>query len=197
MTRMKILSTLVLFVGILLNSAAGLPGSKQQFTSLLYEITKMMQDPVEHVGSCGLGCCVEIDRDSAGTETRLLQLDERVTSPDDPCQIYTCTSSGLSQMKVECVNSLCSDGSLPIQYPGSCCEQCVGGRTEGECDFTAWSDWGRCSASCDPGQQARVRRLSSIGDSSDFLNCSGNLTELRPCNLGSCPGMNGNLCCHN
>ncbi|CAI8038078.1 Thrombospondin-2 [Geodia barretti] len=161
MTRMKILSTLVLFVGILLNSAAGLPGSKQQFTSLLYEITKMMQDPVEHVGSCGLGCCVEIDRDSAGTETRLLQLDERVTSPDDPCQIYTCTSSGLSQMKVECVNSLCSDGSLPIQYPGSCCEQC--------------------------GQQARVRRLSSIGDSSDFLNCSGNLTELRPCDLGSCP----------
>ena len=54
----------------------------------------MMQDPVEHVGSCGLGCCVEIDRDSAGTETRLLQLDERVTSPDDPCQIYTCTVSG-------------------------------------------------------------------------------------------------------
>ena len=53
-----------------------------------------MQDPVEHVGSCGLGCCVEIDRDSAGTETRLLQLDERVTSPDDPCQIYTCTVSG-------------------------------------------------------------------------------------------------------
>lgn len=65
----------------------------------------------------------------------------------------------------------------------------VGGRTEGECSFTEWSEWGECSGTCGPGQRARVRGLSSIEDTADFLNCTGNLTQIDSCNLGACPGM--------
>ena len=37
---------------------------------------------------------------------------------------------------------------------------------------------------------ARVRRLESINDNADFLNCSGALTQILPCDTGTpCPGM--------
>ena len=62
----------------------------------------------------------------------------------------------------------------------------VGPRTNGACSFTDWSRFGPCSATCGEGRRARVRRLIDVEDRVDFVNCSGNLTDLQPCNLGPC-----------
>ena len=71
---------------------SGVSLGKTLSTSLLQEIANVvMRDQVQDVGSCGSGCCVEIDRDDGATQTSLLHLDESVTPADDPCQIYTCT----------------------------------------------------------------------------------------------------------
>ena len=63
-----------------------------------------------------------------------------------------------------------------------------GGRTEGGCDFTEWTDYGPCSADCGPGQQARTRSLISISDDADSVTCSGRLSEVKMCNSGPCAG---------
>ena len=71
---------------------SGVSLGKTLSTSLFQEIANvMMRDQVQDVGSCGSGCCVEIDRDDGKTQTSLLHLDESVTPESDPCQIYTCT----------------------------------------------------------------------------------------------------------
>ena len=54
------------------------------------EIASMMRDPVQDAGSCGSGCCVEIEEEGGTTKSRLLHLDESVVPENDPCQIYTC-----------------------------------------------------------------------------------------------------------
>ena len=54
--------------------------------SLLREVASLMREPVEHVGSCGSGCCVEID----GTAS-LLNLHQSVSPASDTCSVYTCT----------------------------------------------------------------------------------------------------------
>ena len=68
----------------------GVAHGRQPAMSLWQEIANMMAEPVENVGSCGMGCCVVIDGESV-SETLLLEVDQKVVSPDDPCQIYTCT----------------------------------------------------------------------------------------------------------
>ena len=62
------------------------------------------------------------------------------------------------------------------------------GLTEkGECTFTEWSDFGPCSVTCGGvGEKVRVRRLISVGDDADFLNCTGALNEIEPCTGGNC-----------
>ena len=61
-------------------------------SSLLYEIAKMMREPVEEIelGSCDIGCCVEIEREDGSTERQLLELEETVTSPKNSCHLYRC-----------------------------------------------------------------------------------------------------------
>ena len=56
----------------------------------MYEIASIMREPVEDAGSCGRGCCVEIERKDGTTENRLLQIDQSVSPEDDGCVRYTC-----------------------------------------------------------------------------------------------------------
>ena len=193
--------------------------------SLLYEIAKLMQSPVK---LCESGCCVEITHKDGRKEKRLLEIDESVASPTDPCELYVCTvsyiihkqellfenssfhlftqTSGLLVQNIDkCIVRPCLNGSTPVLYPGNCCPKCgksantvivhddiviltsVGRRTEGACNFTEWSDFGPCSVECgEGGMRARVRRLISVNDNSDFVNCSANLTDLQPCFPGPC-----------
>lgn len=76
---------------MLIHFFIGVTRSKELSTSLLYEIASLMRDPIENVGSCGSGCCVEIDGEAGETRTRLLYLNEEITTKDDPCLMYTCT----------------------------------------------------------------------------------------------------------
>ena len=65
----------------------------------------------------------------------------------------------------------------------------VGQAVEGSCSFTQWSDWGRCSVTCGSGTEARRRRIGGIAETVDFLNCTGQLTQFRPCDRLPCGGM--------
>ena len=68
----------------------GVAHGKQLSTSLMYEIASMMRESVEDAGSCGRGCCVEIERKDGTIESRLLQIDQSVSPEDDGCVRYTC-----------------------------------------------------------------------------------------------------------
>ena len=61
------------------------------------------------------------------------------------------------------------------------------GEKTGECTFTEWSDYGPCSVTCGGvGEKVRVRRLISVGDDADIVNCTGALNEVKPCTGGNC-----------
>ena len=63
----------------------------------------------------------------------------------------------------------------------------IAGEKMGECTFTEWSDFGPCSVTCGGvGEKVRVRRLISVGDDADFLNCTGALNEVENCTRGPC-----------
>ena len=59
--------------------------------TLLNEVAKMMRDPVEDLGSCGSGCCIEIETEGGTRHSRLLDLDKTFIPESDPCQMYICT----------------------------------------------------------------------------------------------------------
>ena len=54
----------------------------------------MMREPVEEIGRCDTGCCVEIEREDGSTERKLLELGETVTSPKNSCHLYRCEVTG-------------------------------------------------------------------------------------------------------
>ena len=100
--------TFLIFAAVLLSAAKGVK-SCEAFTalrtetcfcclvsqarissSLLYEIAEMMREPVEEIGRCDTGCCVEIEREDGSTERQLLELGETVTSPKNSCHLYRC-----------------------------------------------------------------------------------------------------------
>ena len=76
----------------------GLVQSRQISTSsLMYEIASMMEESVTDAGSCGRGCCVELESANGAAESRLLQLDESVSPEDNDCIKYTCKVSRISK----------------------------------------------------------------------------------------------------
>ena len=58
--------------------------------SLLREIAMMMEDPVKEVSKCGVRCCVEIKGENGEKETRVLEIEDSVPSPNNACEIYRC-----------------------------------------------------------------------------------------------------------
>ena len=59
-----------------------------------------------------------------------------------------------------------------------------------EGNFTQWSEWSECSATCGEGQQSRVRECTNPKPSFGGRNCShiGEPVETRPCSKMACEG---------
>lgn len=62
------------------------------------------------------------------------------------------------------------------------CNQASCGST---CTWSPWTNWTACSTSCGLGQRLRWRDQAAL--SSPKKPCQGNLVEMRPCNMSSCP----------
>jgi len=57
-----------------------------------------------------------------------------------------------------------------------------------DCEFSAWSEYSDCSATCN-GVMDRSRRIKTNSDKGG-LPCEGNLKEVEACNVGLCdPGV--------
>lgn len=54
-----------------------------------------------------------------------------------------------------------------------------------DCKITDWTSWGACDRPCGSGQMVRTRALITAG-SRGGRDCDADLTQLAPCNLGSC-----------
>ena len=68
----------------------------------------------------------------------------------------------------------------------------VSQETEGGCEFTEWSSYGPCSVTCgEGGRKVKVRRLISVDSNVDVVNCTGRLTEFKPCDASPCEGKHG------
>ena len=56
--------------------------------------------------------------------------------------------------------------------------------------WSEWSDWGKCSASCDGGIQSRTRQCNRLEGDEAEGDCPGSATDEQLCNKQSCdPGM--------
>ena len=57
---------------------------------------------------------------------------------------------------------------------------------DGTCEFSVWSEWTECSRTCGGGKRARIRQCCD--EEVDFLECTGNVREIRSCQTLPCPG---------
>lgn len=53
------------------------------------------------------------------------------------------------------------------------------------CDLSWFSDWQACTATCGHGTQVRTRTV--VNEAANGGTCHGALSEIRPCNEGTCP----------
>ena len=53
--------------------------------------------------------------------------------------------------------------------------------------FSAWDEWGTCTAECGGGDQTRSRRCDNPVPEFGGLECDGDFTECQRCNLDPCP----------
>ena len=54
-------------------------------------------------------------------------------------------------------------------------------------NWGAWQDWGACSVTCGSGIQEKQRECNSPPPMNGGLDCEGNRTLSRVCNVGECP----------
>ena len=54
-----------------------------------------------------------------------------------------------------------------------------------DCEWDDWSDWGKCSVTCDGGTEFRARK--SIPAQNDGKPCVGDSVETRLCTNDPCP----------
>ena len=122
-------------------------------------------------------------------------------SMDQQCNVQACpvdcTVSSWRTWTV-CSNS-CGSGNqgrtrVPITnaaHGGKACStltstrQCNTHACPKNCDLSWFSDWQACSTTCGSGSQTRTRTV--INEAADGGTCEGALSELRPCNEGTCP----------
>ena len=58
----------------------------------------------------------------------------------------------------------------------------------GNCKWAPYSEWSECSKPCDGGSQNRTRTLQQTA-AHGGVDCVGESTQFRDCNLHGCPGM--------
>ncbi|CAH1776656.1 unnamed protein product [Owenia fusiformis] len=96
------------------------------------------------------------------------------------CKFHNCTGNST------CEPSLQSPGEYicvcPPEYTGIYCEiEKVNG------GWGNWTTWSPCTQECGGGLQWRFNECNNPVPSSGGLNCTGNSTEIRPCNTHECP----------
>mmetsp|Transcript_102359 Transcript_102359/g.181744 ORF Transcript_102359/g.181744 Transcript_102359/m.181744 type:complete len:1274 (+) Transcript_102359:97-3918(+) len=55
-----------------------------------------------------------------------------------------------------------------------------------DCQWSSWTEWSVCSATCDGGETARNRRKMSLAQHGG-MPCVGEYSEQKSCNTGGCP----------
>ncbi|XP_069121729.1 LOW QUALITY PROTEIN: sushi, von Willebrand factor type A, EGF and pentraxin domain-containing protein 1-like [Argopecten irradians] len=93
-----------------------------------------------------------------------------------------------------CLDNACQNGAVCQNQDWNYTCQCVGDYKGEFCEeitvhgqWTVWSDWSTCNASCNTGQQMRIRTCSSPPPGPDGNDCSGDDQEIRQCNSEQCP----------
>ena len=66
------------------------------------------------------------------------------------------------------------------------CLICV---TVGNCKWGPYTEWSECSKTCDGGSQNRTRVLQQTALNGG-MDCVGEATQFRDCNMQGCPGIN-------
>uniref|UniRef100_S4R6S8 SCO-spondin n=1 Tax=Petromyzon marinus TaxID=7757 RepID=S4R6S8_PETMA len=80
--------------------------------------------------------------------------------------LSSCADCTCSHGRIECAEKPCADGS---------------------CAWSVWSAWSSCSASCDSGTRTRFRSSITSGSEGASSTCQGERSQVKPCDLGSCP----------
>ena len=69
------------------------------------QMARMMKlDPIFQ-GTCGSKCCVTIERPDGDTETLLLDIDDGVPDPSDPCSLFICTVRNFRSLRKKIILS--------------------------------------------------------------------------------------------
>ena len=55
--------------------------------------------------------------------------------------------------------------------------------------WSSWSSWPNCNKPCNGGNKTRERMCNNPEPAFGGQNCEGPITETKPCNLDSCPGI--------
>lgn len=106
----------------------------------------------------------------------------------DPCVEYICNRGEKLSNAKRCPDLNCG-GNRKIILPGQCCQQCAT-ETPMIIDWSEWSVWGGCTASCGGGTRLRTRFCndSLATESMDvIIRCSGRTLDEEQCNIQPCP----------
>eukprot|EP00927_Polykrikos_kofoidii_P044149 TRINITY_DN38198_c0_g1_i1.p1 TRINITY_DN38198_c0_g1~~TRINITY_DN38198_c0_g1_i1.p1 ORF type:complete len:1721 (+),score=194.58 TRINITY_DN38198_c0_g1_i1:123-5285(+) len=154
-------------------SSCTLEGSVQKYRSRIL-LNNLCRLPVREISSCG-----------------------KIVTPH-PCQLSAWTA--WSSCTVTCGRSQTYRKRSPVKLPeggGSCpaaileeAIPCDMGTchlpSAYDCLFATWSDWGRCSATCNGGLRKRTRIIARLRTAVDAARCYGALEQLEGCSLMPC-----------
>ncbi|XP_060077181.1 sushi, von Willebrand factor type A, EGF and pentraxin domain-containing protein 1-like [Ylistrum balloti] len=93
-----------------------------------------------------------------------------------------------------CLDNACENGAVCLNQAWNYTCQCLGDFKGELCEelivhgqWAEWGDWTPCNATCNVGQQTRIRTCSNPPPGPDGNNCTGNDQEIQACNTEQCP----------
>ncbi|KAK3602546.1 hypothetical protein CHS0354_003798 [Potamilus streckersoni] len=140
--------------------------------------TSSLCDAVDECAAkpCGNSRCVN---SASGFECQCLNgyTGPTCEMPPDVCQSNECKNGAT------CINNGTKyNCQCPVGYLGNLCEQDpVNG------NWSVWSPWSICSASCGGGSRSRLRQCNNPAPGQYGLNCTAQGSETENCNTEQCP----------
>ncbi|XP_031566331.1 uncharacterized protein LOC116301419 [Actinia tenebrosa] len=98
----------------------------------------------------------------------------------------TC-GSGVQSRTRECTNPAPANGGRNCEGPSSETQICATNACPVNGNWTAWSSWDSCSATCGGGSQSRTRACTNPAPSNGGCNCEGPSSETQVCATNACP----------
>lgn len=102
-----------------------------------------------------------------------------------PCN--TTCDGGTQQRYRECNNPYPEHGGSNCTGEHYRLQQCNNNHCPVDGNWTSWSTWGECDASCDGGSMMRTRSCSEPEPAYHGAECDGDNSEVGECHLISCP----------